>query len=226
MRRGVGRLPPCPRDAVPRAPGGLLRRAALGLRERKRPRYRPRPDRDHRRERRRRAGRWAGPARPGPRGNPGGFPGSELPDARRPPSHPVGAGRRAAVGTLSQPVRVAQLSQRAAPRGRSGLSRQASRPTCTSSPAPRTPSTACWPPPRSPSGPAACWRTGWNPGCTGAKPFAGRARAGQERGLGLWPRDDGGRPACRTGGACASGPCSPTRKARRPRWLSGWGPVR
>jgi hypothetical protein len=46
------------------------------------------------------------------------------------------------------------------------------------------------------------------------RPFAGRARAGREHGPGRGPPGGGGRPACRTGAACGSGPYSPTHKAR------------
>src|SRR5439155_26635370 len=56
---------------------------------------------------------------------------------------------------------------------------------------------------------------GWPRQATGNLRSCGRIeRAGRGRGLARPPRCGGARPACRTRGGCACGPCSPTPTAR------------
>ena len=86
-RGGVGRVPPRPRAPVPGAAGGLLRRAALVGRSRRRARHRPHADRHRRRQRRRRPRRRSRPARPRSRRGRGVLPAARVPDARRPQRH-------------------------------------------------------------------------------------------------------------------------------------------
>ena len=78
-----------PGAAVPGPDRGLLRRAALDPRARRRARHRARPRRHRRLQRRRQPGRRPRAAGPRSRRAAGGVPGARLPDARRPDDHDV-----------------------------------------------------------------------------------------------------------------------------------------
>ena len=80
-------LRPGARAAVPRSARGLLRRAALGPRPRRRDRRRPDAHRHRRQQRRWWAGRRPGPAGPRSRRDPPRLPGADLPDDRRSDDH-------------------------------------------------------------------------------------------------------------------------------------------